>query len=358
MTLLARYDGLVQAGEIQPSASQRDVVIALDALQSKLQERTWLFKPKRCQGLYVYGPVGVGKTYVLDLFYESLLVRKKARFHFHRFMQQVDAELRRLQGTVNPLVSVAKKMASTCRVLCLDEFLVNDVAHAMILAELIEHLLSFGVILVATANTKPDDLYLDGVHRERFIPAIELIKSHCMVMALNDVEDHRLGKASMPKTYITPHNEEGVRLLEDTFDKLSGTSSNSGLIQIQRREIFYKKKGDVAIWFDFDVICNLPRSSLDYLELAEQFRFIFISGIPQISPEDTTHAILLIHLIDVLYDKKIRLVVSSDVVVDAIYPAGPMRQTFVRTESRLKEMQSYEYWSRAEASQRLLDEVS
>ncbi len=347
MSLLERYDGLVCAGEIESSDSQRHVVLALDALQAKLQERRWFFKPKSCNGVYVYGSVGVGKTYVLDLFYTSLFERKKARFHFHEFMQHVDAELRRLQGTENPLISVAKKMASSCRVLCLDEFLVNDVAHAMILAELIEYLFSFGLTLVATANTKPDDLYLGGVHRERFIPAIELIKSHCTVVALEDKDDHRLGKASMPQTYFCPHNDEVEQQMNAAFDKLAGKVDSAGLIDIQHRDIAYKKRGDVAIWFDFDVICNLPRSALDYLEIAQKFKLIFISRIPAIAPDDTTHAILLIHLIDVLYDRKVRLVVSSDVPLESIYPTGPMRQSFVRTESRLNEMQSYAYWTKA-----------
>ena len=354
--LLQRYDAAIQSGEIKPSPLQREAVLALDKLSMNLRERTWFFKHKPCHGLYLYGPVGVGKTYVLDLFYESLPDKHKARFHFHRFMQQVDAELRRLQGTPDPLISVAKNLARSIRVLCLDEFLVHDVADAMILADLVKHLLSLGVVFVMTSNTKPDDLYLGGVHRERFIPAIELIKMHCVVMMLDEHDDHRLGKASMPETYVTPCNLASQTTLEHSFDALAGQSQQEGAIQIQNRDIPYRKKGDVAVWFAFDVICNLPRSQLDYLELADKFSTIFVSDVPIILPDDTTHAILFIHFIDVMYDKKRRLVLSAEAPPEGIYQTGPMRETFLRTESRLKEMQSYEYWSRAEASWKLLEE--
>ncbi len=354
--LLQRYDAAIKSGEIKPSYAQREAVIALDKLSKVLQERTWFFRHKRCQGLYLYGPVGVGKTYVLDLFYESLPDKHKARVHFHRFMQQVDAELRRVQGAPNPLIRVAKKLANSIRVLCLDEFLVHDVADAMILADLLKHLVSLGVIFVITANTKPDDLYLGGVHRERFIPAIELIKTHCDVMILDEHDDHRLGKMSMPKTYVTPCNPASDVLLEQSFDELAGACEQEGQICIQNREILYRKKGDIAVWFEFDVICNLPRSQLDYLELADKFNIIFVSRVPMISPDDTTHAILFIHFIDVMYDRKIRLVLSAETTPEGIYPNGPMRETFLRTESRLKEMQSYEYWSKAEVSRRIVDE--
>lgn len=358
MSMLQRYDAAIQSGEIKRSPAQREAVVALDNLLNDLSTRTWFFKRKSCHGLYLYGSVGVGKTYVLDLFYNSLPDRSKARFHFHRFMQHIDAELRRLQGTPDPLKSVAKRLARSARVLCLDEFLVHDVADAMILVDLLKYLLSFGVVFVITANTRPDDLYLGGVHRERFIPAIQLIQLHCMVMMLDEREDHRLGKMSMPQTYLTPCSETNEALLERSFDELAGLSSSDGMIRIQYRDIFYRKKGDVAIWFDFDVICGLPRSQLDYLELADKFSIIFVTNVPAILPDDTTRAVLLIHFIDVMYDRKVRLVLSAATSVEGIYPRGPMRETFLRTESRLKEMQSYEYWSRAEASRRLLDELS
>jgi cell division protein ZapE len=358
MTLLQRYDMAVSSHEIKFSLPQREAVVALDHLLSASCKRTWFFKPKACLGLYLYGPVGVGKTYVLDLFYQSLPEPSKARFHFHRFMQYVDAELRRLQGTANPVKRVAKKLAKTARILCLDEFLVHDVADAMILADLLKELVALNVILVITGNTKPDDLYLGGVHRERFIPAIELIKQHCLVMVLDEHEDHRLGKAAMPQTYLMPCNAEHEAIFEKSFHIEAGDAQSDGVIDIQNRMIPYVKKADKVIWFRFDVICHLPRSQLDYLELAEKFDVIFVSHIPQILPDDTTHAILFIHFIDVMYDKKIRLVLSADVSPEDIYPSGSMRQTFLRTESRLKEMQSYEYWSRASASRKILsDEI-
>ncbi len=347
MKLIQRYDAAIDAGEIQSSKAQRQAVLILDEMRPTLAMRTWFFRRKACQGLYLYGPVGVGKTYVLDLFYNIVGDVPKARYHFHHFMQYIDAELRRLQGIRNPLERVAKRLASSARLLCLDEFLVHDVADALILADLLKQLISLGVVLVITANTRPDDLYLDGVHRERFIPAIELIKVHCTVMVLDDKADHRLGKISLPKAYLTPVNDENDAVFAAAFSSLSGQTERGGVIKIQNRDITYVKKGDVAIWFDFNVICSLPRSPLDYLEIADKYQTIFVSNVPVILPDDTTHALLLIHFIDVLYDKKAHLVLLAAAPPEGLYAKGPMRQTFLRTESRLKEMQSREYWSKS-----------
>lgn len=349
MNLRQRYDAAVSAGEIESSDAQRQVVHLLDDVAVLLNERTWLFKRKACNGLYLYGSVGVGKTYVMDLFYNMVNNVPKVRYHFHHFMQYIDAELRRLQGTRNPIESVAKKLAHRARLLCLDEFLVHDVADALILADLLKQLISLGVVFVITANTKPDDLYLNGVHRERFIPAIELIKAHCTVMMLSDQADHRIGKASQPKAYITPINAENQRVFAAAFKALAGQTQLNGVVSIQKRDIAYIEKGDVAIWFDFEVICSLPRSQLDYLEIADQYKTIFISNVPAILPDDITHALLLIHLIDVLYDKKIHLVLLAQALPEGLYPKGPMRQTFLRTESRLNEMQSRAYWLKTES---------
>jgi cell division protein ZapE len=345
MSLIQQYEAAVAKGNIHHSLEQKNVVLALETITKKLHAKTWCFpwrKPS-IQGLYVYGPVGVGKTYVLDLFYQNLPDAHKARFHFHHFMQMVDGELRRLQGQKNPLRHIARAITRTTRVLCLDEFLVHDVADAMILADLLQQLLLHDVILVATANLRPDDLYLDGVHRERFLPAIALIKQHCDVMVIEDEQDHRLGRAPELDAYLTPLNIYARETLEKQFKALAQVVTEQGAIMIQQREIDYVKMAETAIWFDFNVICNLPRSQLDYLEIAARFDTIFVSNIPVIAADDTTHAILLIHFVDVLYDRGVRLIISAEAPPEALYSKGPMRTSFQRTESRLKEMQSADY---------------
>jgi cell division protein ZapE len=345
MSLIQQYEVAIAQGEINNSFEQRNVVLALDTITKKLQEKTW-FLPWRkplIHGLYIYGPVGVGKTYVLDLFYQNLPDTHKARFHFHHFMQMVDGELRRLQGQKNPLRHIARAITRSIRVLCLDEFLVHDVADAMILADLLQQLILHDVILVATANLRPDDLYLDGVHRERFLPAITLINQHCDVMVIDDAQDHRLGRASELDAYLTPLNTYARETLDKQFKALAQIVTERGSITIQKREIDYVKMAGGAIWFEFNVICNLPRSQLDYLEIAARFDTIFLSNIPVIAADDTTHAILLINFVDVLYDRGVRLIVSAAAAPEALYVEGPMRISFQRTESRLKEMKSADY---------------
>lgn len=343
MLLMKQYDASIAAGDIENSLAQRAVVSALDTILDSLQAKKW-FLPwrKPSQGLYIYGPVGVGKTYVFDLFYKNVPDSHKVRFHFHHFMQMIDSELRRLQGTRNPLHHIARALTQSTRVLCLDEFLVHDVADAMILADLLQQLLRHDVVLIATANTRPDDLYLGGVHRERFLPAIALIKQHCQVMVING-EDHRLDRAPQLDAYLTPLNTNSTLQLEQQFNVLVSLYSEHGNILIQKRDIAYVKMGKAVIWFDFNVICNLPRSQLDYLEIAERFDTVFVSNIPVMSADDTVHALLLIHFIDVMYDRGIRLIVSAAASPEALYREGPMRTSFQRTESRLNEMQSADY---------------
>jgi len=345
MSLIQQYETAIVTENIQNSPLQRKVVLALDVITKKLQAKTWFMpwhKPP-VRGLYVYGPVGVGKTYVLDLFYQNLPGTHKARFHFHHFMQMIDGELRRLQGQKNPLQHIARAITRATPVLCLDEFLVHDVADAMILADLLQQLLLHGVILIATANLHPDDLYLGGVHRERFLPAISLIKQHCDVMVIDNEADHRLGRPPELDAYLSPLNAYAQDTLDKQFRALAGVVIEQGTITIQKREVDYVKMAEALIWFDFNVICNLPRSQLDYLEIAARFDTVFISNIPVIDAEDTTHAILLIHFVDVMYDQHVRLIISAAAPPEALYIQGPMRVSFQRTESRLKEMQSIDY---------------
>jgi cell division protein ZapE len=239
------------------------------------------------KGLYVYGPVGVGKTYLVDLLYQYVEEKKKARFHFHHFMQQIDAQLRRLQGQKDPLRHIAKNIAQSVRLLCFDEFLVHDVAYAMILAELLKALHEQGVILVISSNTKPDDLYLNGAHRSRFLPAIAIIKNHCDVFFLNEDRDYRMGRKPLLEAYLYPLNALTAKSMEQQFTLLAQDIRTNGLINIQNRDIPYIQCDEKSVWFAFDVICNLPRSQLDYLEIADLFDNVFVSGIPCLTENHT-----------------------------------------------------------------------
>jgi len=364
MTLLALYDEAVTRGELDNDAMQRQALEPLETLSQELAspQRGWFpwRKKKPLTGLYIYGPVGVGKTFLMDLFYDNVPSGEKKRFHFHHFMQQVDARLRVLQGQKNPLQRIADELADSTRLLCFDEFMVDDVAYAMILAELMQAIFRHGVTLVATSNTRPDDLYLKGVQRARFLPAIAAIKTHCQVFSLGDKRDYRLGRMPDINTYLSPLGSETDKIFAEQFDRLAANAESQGALSIQNRDIPFVKRSDTAVWFEFKVICNLPRSQLDYLEISNRFDTIFVSNIPILGEKDTIFAIMLIHFIDVMYDRGIKLILSAAAPIEQLYTSGEMSHAFKRTASRLQEMQSVDYLSRhphreAEALSHLAD---
>ena len=348
--LLAVYDAAVATGDIIDSKHQRDIIENFQSILDEIKhsERAWFFSwgKKQVRGLYLYGPVGTGKTFLMDLFYDEVPSHHKARFHFHHFMQFIDAELRRLEGTRDPVRQIARALATASRIVCLDECLVNDVADAMIFVELLPVLFEEGVILIVTANTKPDDLYLNGVHRERFLPAIDLIKQHCQVLELDDHRDYRLGRTPSLQSYYYPLNEITQRAFAAQFIACCPSGIEGVVLSVQNRTIPSIKVGGRVVWFSFQVICSLPRSQLDYIEIAERFDTVFISDLPQINADDTVSAILLIHLVDVMYDRGVCLVISAAVPPADLYVSGAMLTSFQRTLSRLHEMQSADYLSR------------
>lgn len=350
MMLVQHYEAAIQRGEIEDDPEQRQVIVSMQRLADELSrtKRKWFsgFGKTSIQGLYIHGPVGVGKTYLVDMFYHYVDEKKKARFHFHHFMQQIDFKLRKIQGQKDPLKQIAKDLSSSVSLLCFDEFLVHDVAYAMILAELFQALESYGVILVISSNTKPDDLYLNGVQRDRFLPAIDIIKTHCEILTLPEKKDYRLGHQPLLDAYLYPLNAQTEQAMERQFLSLATDFEDHGLIRIQNRDIPYVKRAQQAIWFQFDVLCNLPRSQLDYLELAELFSHIFVSAIPRLTAHHTLQTIMFIHFIDVMYDRGINVVISAEVPVEGLYLEGEMKDTFKRTLSRLTEMQSVDYLSR------------
>lgn len=350
MNLMAQYDAAIQRSEIDDDPKQREILTHMQRLADELTQSNtswfpWLHQ-KLIKGLYIYGPVGVGKTYLVDLFYQYVEEKKKTRFHFHHFMQQIDFKLRQLQGKKDPLRLIAKEIAQTTRLLCFDEFLVHDVAYAMILAELFKALQANRVILVVSSNTRPDDLYLNGVHRERFLPAIEIIKSECDVLQIPAQKDYRMGHQPLMDAYLYPLTAQIEQAMDRQFLLLTQDAEVNGSISVQSRDIPYLKYGGESIWFAFDVICNLPRSQLDYLELADRFNNIFVSGIPCLTVNHTLQTIMFIHFIDVMYDRGINIIISAEVPIEALYVQGEMKDTFKRTLSRLMEMQSVDYLSR------------
>ncbi|WP_298622733.1 cell division protein ZapE [uncultured Legionella sp.] len=350
MNLIAQYDAAIFRNEIDDDVRQREILVHMQRLADELTRSknswfSWMHK-QSIKGLYIYGSVGVGKTYLVDLFYQYVEEKKKARFHFHHFMQQIDFKLRQFQGKKDPLRLVAKEIAQSTRLLCFDEFLVHDVAYAMILAELFKALQANGVILVISSNTAPDDLYLNGVQRARFLPAIDIIKRECDVLHISAQKDYRIGHQPLMDAYLCPLTVQTELAMERQFSLLAKDVAINGSISVQGRDIPYLKYGEESIWFSFDVICNLPRSQLDYLELADRFNNIFISGIPRLTEKHTLQTIMFIHFIDVMYDRGINIIISAEVPIEALYVAGEMKETFKRTLSRLMEMQSVDYLSR------------
>jgi cell division protein ZapE len=349
MILIDRYNAAVTSGEINDDPLQRVVLVQLQRLIDDLEcsQFSWFpWRKKAIKGVYLYGSVGVGKTYLVDLFYDCAPKKKKGRFHFHHFMQQIDAQLRRLQGTKDPLRIIAKEVAKTTRLLCFDEFLVNDVAYAMILAELLQALSQEGVVLVISSNTKPDDLYAKGVHRARFLPAIALIKKECEVMHLNEQRDYRLGREPLLHAYLYPLNAYTEQKMKEQFEVLAPLIEANQLITVQSRPIPSLKCGGKSIWFAFEVLCNFPRSPLDYLEIACRFEHVFVSGVPALTVNHTAQAIMFIHFIDVMYDRGVKVIISAAVPMEELYLSGEMAETFKRTLSRLHEMQSVDYLNR------------
>lgn len=350
MTLLKAYMQAVQAGEIEDSLAQREVLPCLQRIANQLirPKKNWLRLKRQHQheGLYLYGPVGTGKTYLIDLLCQSVPDTSKMRVHFHDFMRQINVGLRDYQGKSDPLRHIAVRLAKSTRLLCLDEFLVHDIAHAMILATLLEQLFLRGVILVATSNTKPDDLYRNGLQRKRFLPAIDLLKSHCEVRCLSPGRDYRLARPPAKEAYFYPLNDNTRVELANLFTKFAANYQAPATLTIQQRTISCVRLSKKAVWFRFEEICNVPRSQLDYLEIAERFHIVFLTDIPVLTAEDLPRVILLMLFIDVMYDKGVVVIFSAESPPDALYTDGPMQTAFQRTLSRLYEMQSADYLSR------------
>jgi len=303
-----------------------------------------LRSPQVPKGLYFYGGVGRGKSFLMDAFYGCLPYRRKRRVHFHAFMAEIHRRLKGLKSEANPLKAVAAEIAEETRVLCFDEFHVSDIADAMILGRLLENLLNEGVVLVATSNYAPSELYPQGQNRSSFLPTIALIEANLTVLNVDGGEDYRLRTLKPAEIFFVPDNDENEQKLSDLFKNMSGgVAAEAGISVIHGREIPHKAKSEQVIWFDFRALCFGPRSQADYLYLAEHYEIVFLSGLERLTPQEKAEARRLTWLIDVLYDYRVKLCATSKVGVDDIYVEGDFAQEFTRTASRMAEMQSEAY---------------
>lgn len=300
-------------------------------------------RPSIPRGVYMYGGVGRGKSFLMDCFYSAVPLKRKTRLHFHEFMREVHRELASMQGTVNPLNVLAKRMAEKFRLICFDEFHVSDVTDAMILHRLLIALFEQGVGFVTTSNFKPDDLYPNGLHRDRILPAIALLNARLNVIDVDNGTDYRGQTLAQLALYHTPLGEAAELKMQDAFDRLSESQDEDPVLQIEARKIYARRKAGGLVWFDFKTLCGGPRSQNDYLEIASQFHTVLLSDVPQMQPRMSSEARRFTWLIDVLYDRRVKVIMSADVRAAELYTEGLMSNEFVRTVSRLQEMQSAEF---------------
>ena len=297
------------------------------------------------KGVYFWGGVGRGKTYLMDVFYECLPFDEKTRLHFHRFMQQVHDELRQLEGQKNPLEQIAKNIAGRCRVICFDEFFVKDITDAMILGGLFEKLFDLGVTLVATSNIVPDRLYENGLQRQRFLPAIAELKKHCEVVNVDGGTDYRLRALEQAELYHYPLDAAADESLMASFQSLAPADvvEEAVAIEVNHRQLQCRYQCDDVVWFDFAELCDGPRSQNDYIELARLYHAVVLSNVPRLGVTRDDQTRRFINLIDEFYDRSVKLVISAEVGIADLYGGGSLDFEFERTQSRLLEMQSHEY---------------
>ena len=300
-------------------------------------------RPAIPRGVYMYGGVGRGKSFLMDCFYSAVPLKRKTRLHFHEFMREVHRELAGMQGTANPLNLLAKRIAEKYRLICFDEFHVSDITDAMILHRLLKALFEHGVGLVTTSNFKPDDLYLHGLNRDRFLPAIALLKEQLHVINVDHGTDYRGQTLAQLALYHTPLGEASEDAMRNAFERLAETQDEDPVLQIEARKIYARRKAGGLVWFDFKTLCGGPRSQNDYLELATQFHTVLLSDVPQMAPRMASEARRFTWLVDVLYDRRVKLIMSAAVPANQLYTEGLMANEFARTVSRLHEMQSSEF---------------
>lgn len=297
-------------------------------------------------GLYFWGGVGRGKTYLMDAFHDSLPFERKLRVHFHRFMQRVHRELAELEGEKNPIEVIGDRLAAQTDIICFDEFFVSDIADAMILANFLEAIFCRGITLVATSNIAPDGLYANGLQRARFLPAIELLKTHTEVLNVDAGIDYRLRTLEQARLYHYPMDDAAYASLTDSFERLAPDAPQHWQrIEINGRYLTCRCLADDVAWFEFPELCDGPRSQNDYIELAREFHAVVLSGVPRMDASMDDQCRRFINLVDEFYDRRVKLVIGAETAAPDLYTGSRLSFEFARTESRLFEMQSHEYLS-------------
>jgi cell division protein ZapE len=356
LTVVALYQTECARLGYEPDAGQHRVVVALDELRSRLIApqpkgllKGLLARRKRDleNGLYIWGGVGRGKTWLMDLFFQSLPFKDKQRSHFHRFMQFVHDELKKHKDRADPLELVADKVARRTRVLCFDELFVADIADAMLLGNLFRGLFDRGVTLVATSNVPPGDLYKEGLQRARFIPAIKLLKEHTQVLHMDGGADYRLRLLAKAATWFDASKPGSASEVDKLFETIAGEAGTlNPTLTLNHRRMHAHRHTEDVVWFEFKELCDGPRGQADYIEIARVYHTVFLTDIPVLHAEQDNQARRFITLIDEFYDRAVKLIISSAVPIHELYRGSKLAFEFERTKSRLIEMQSQEYLAR------------
>ncbi len=343
-------------------ASQLDIVEKLSNLQQSLYATENLYNqiirqigfPKKqlpIKGIYLWGNVGRGKTFLMDLFFETLDIKKKKRVHFHRMMSEVHARLQKFKNIEDPIIKIVKSMAKDTRVLCFDEFFVRDIGDAMILGKLLDGFFMHGITLITTSNISPSELYKDGLQREQFLPAIKLLEQNTDIIQIKDGPDYRLRLLENAGTFFLAKHEGTQQKIEQYCSKMAiNSNQNNKTLEILGRQIQTICLGQGIVWFAFKDICQNPRGTLDYIEIARQFQTVIISDLPIFTEDKDNLARRFISLVDEFYDHKVNLILSAEENIENIYKGIKLHSEFKRTASRLIEMQSLEYLGLAHLS--------
>ncbi|MBO9514416.1 MAG: AFG1 family ATPase [Variovorax sp.] len=352
MNVRQAYDAELAARGFKSDPAQLRAVEALERCAREWADykaqRSNAFKklinrPDIPRGVYMYGGVGRGKSFLMDCFYNAVPLRRKTRLHFHEFMREVHRELAELQGTVNPLDELGRRIAKRYKLICFDEFHVADITDAMILHRLLAALFDNGVGFVTTSNFKPDDLYPGGLHRDRILPAIKLLNDKLEVVNVDNGTDYRRRTLEQVRLYLTPNGAAADKEMRAAFERLAESADENPVLHIEAREIHALRKAGGVVWFDFKTLCGGPRSQNDYLEIATQFHTVLLSDVPYMPVRMASEARRFTWLVDVFYDRRVKLIMSAEVPPEQLYTEGPLSHEFPRTVSRLNEMQSAEF---------------
>lgn len=349
---LQRYEKAIASGEFSEDSQQKSAMQYLDTvyqqiLVNRAKQRglfSFLKKTQPPKGLYMWGGVGRGKTWMMDMFYEALPTDNKMRMHFHHFMKRVHQELNQLQGQANPLQKVANIIYNEADVICFDEFFVSNVSDAMILGDLFTMLFNKGITLIATSNIAPNGLYKNGIHRDRFLPAIAEVEKNTTVMNIDSGIDYRLRVLQQAELYMSPLTKENIHWLANRFTALSNNQHISQQpILVNNREVEIKARTESILYVDFRALCMQPRSAHDFIEIANNFSTVLIDDVPELNDILADPTRRLIYLVDEFYDRRVKLLIRAEQSILNLYQGEKLAFEIERTRSRLLEMQSEEY---------------